>query len=216
MTVAELSTGQTLFHSGDTNDYVYFPIDSIVALMCNLEDGTGSEFAMVGNEGLVGIFTFMSDSISPDTAIVQCKGHAIKIKASILIEKFNQSGLFRKIILKYAQSVMTQAIQSTACFRHHSIEQQICRILLLCLDRINSYDVLLTQEFISRMLGVRREGVTLAAIQLQKLGVINYSRGKIRVMDRSKLIDLSCECYEVMQIEHHRLFPTITQNKNYI
>lgn len=206
LSVVDLKVGEVLFKSGENQNFVYFPIDSIVSLMCELENGEGSEFAIIGNEGLVGLFIFTSNFTTSSCAIVQCKGKAFKLSAAIAKTKFDQSSDFRKLILRYSQVLMSHAAQTSVCYRHHTIEQQLCRTLLLCLDRVKDQDITLTQELISRMLGVRREGVTHAAIKLQALNIINYSRGHIHVNSRERLLDKTCECYDVVKKEYEKLF----------
>jgi CRP-like cAMP-binding protein len=206
LSVVDLKVGEVLFKSGENQNYVYFHIDSIVSLMCELENGEGSEFAIIGNEGLVGLFIFTSNFTTSSCAIVQCKGKAFKLSASIAKIKFDQSSDFRKLILRYSQVLMSHAAQTSVCYRHHTIEQQLCRTLLLCLDRVKDQDITLTQELISRMLGVRREGVTHAAIKLQALNIINYSRGHIHVNSREGLLEKTCECYDVVKKEYEKLF----------
>lgn len=206
LSVVDLKVGDVLFKSGEAQSHVYFPIDSIVSLMCELENGEGSEFAIIGNEGLVGLFIFTSNFTTSSSAIVQCKGKAFKLNASIAKTKFDQSSDFRRLILRYSQVLMSHAAQTSVCYRHHTIEQQLCRTLLLCLDRVKTQDITLTQELISRMLGVRREGVTHAAIKLQALNIINYSRGHIHVNSRDGLLNKTCECYDVVKKEYEKLF----------
>lgn len=206
LSMVDLKVGDVLFKSGETQKHVYFPIDSIISLMCELENGEGSEFALIGNEGLVGLFIFTSNFTTSSYGIVQCKGKALKLNADIARDRFNVSPDFRRLILRYAQILMTHAAQTSVCYRHHSIEQQLCRTLLLCLDRVKSHDIVLTQELISRMLGVRREGITHAAIKLQELNIISYSRGHIHVNSRDGLMKKTCECYDVVRKEYAKLF----------
>jgi CRP-like cAMP-binding protein len=206
ISMVELKVGDVLFKSGETQKHVYFPIDSIISLMCELENGEGSEFALIGNEGLVGLFVFTSNLTTSSYGIVQCKGRALKLSADIARHKFDNSSDFRRLILRYSQVLMTHAAQTSVCYRHHTIEQQLYRTLLLCLDRVKSQDIVLTQELISRMLGVRREGVTHAAIKLQALNIINYSRGHIHVNSRDGLMKKTCECYDVVKKEYGKLF----------
>ncbi len=206
LSIVNLKVGDVLFKSGETQKHVYFPIDSIISLMCELENREGSEFALIGNEGLVGLFVFTSNFTTSSYGIVQCKGKALKLNADIARDKFDKSPDFRRLILRYSQVLMTHAAQTSVCYRHHSIEQQLCRTLLLCLDRVKSHDIVLTQELISRMLGVRREGVTHAAIKLQALNIINYSRGHIHVNSRDGLMKKTCECYDVVRKEYAKLF----------
>jgi hypothetical protein len=203
----ELPLGKVLYESGDNELYVYFPTNSIVSLLYVMEDGASAEIAVVGNEGMVGVSVFMGGMSTPSRAVVQSAGYAYRCSAKVLKEKFNTHGPLMILLLKYTQSLITQMAQTAVCNRHHSIDQQLCRWLLLSLDRLDSNSLTMTQELIANMLGVRREGVTEAAGKLQKLGVIEYARGKITVLDRPKLERLSCECYNVVRNETHRLQP---------
>lgn len=186
--------------------YVYFPTDSIVSLLYVMENGASAEISVVGNEGLVGISLFMGGESTPSRAIVQSAGIGFRLKSSILMTEFNLHGDMLTLLLKYTQALITQMAQTAVCNRHHSVDQQLCRWLLLSIDRLSGYKLIMTQELIANMLGVRREGVTEAARKLQKLGVISYSRGKIDVLDRHQLEELSCECYQVVKKETDRLF----------
>jgi CRP-like cAMP-binding protein len=186
---------------------VYFPTDSIVSLLYVLRDGASAEISVVGNDGLVGIALLMGGESTPSTAIVQSAGSAYRLNADVLNEEFRRDGGARVLLLRYTQALITQMAQTAVCNRHHSVEQQLCRWLLLSLDRLNSHDVSMTQELIANMLGVRREGVTHAASRLQRAGVIRYSRGDITVLDRRKLEQLCCECYAVVKAETDRLLP---------
>ena len=196
--------GKVLYESGDTLRHVYFPTDSIVSLLYVLEDGASAEISVVGNEGLIGIALFMGGETTPTRAIVQSAGHAYRLIGQRLKEEFHQNGPLQLLLLRYTQALITQMTQ-TVCNRHHSVDQQLCRWLLLSLDRLSSTQLVMTQELIANMLGVRREGVTDAAGKLQKLGVIQYHRGHITVLDRPKLEHLSCECYRVVKKETDRL-----------
>jgi len=202
-----LGLGQVLYESGDTMRYVYFPIDSIVSLLYVMENGSSAEISVVGNDGLVGISLFMGGDSTPSRAIVQSAGHAFRLSASRLKDEFNAHGAMLSLLLRYTQALITQMAQTAVCNRHHSIDQQLCRWLLLSLDRLRSNRLTMTQELIANMLGVRREGVTDAAGKLQKLGVIEYSRGQITVLDRGRLEELCCECYAVVKRETDRLLP---------
>lgn len=202
-----LPLGKVLYESGDAELYVYFPTNCIVSLLYVMENGSSAEISVVGNEGIVGVAVFMGGVSTPSRAIVQSAGYAYRLSAKVLKEEFNTYGPLMILLLKYTQSLITQMAQTAVCNRHHSIDQQLCRWLLLSLDRLNSNTLIMTQELIANMLGVRREGVTEAAGKLQKLGVIEYARGKITVLDRPQLEQLSCECYDVVKNETHRLQP---------
>ena len=206
-----LALGQVLYESGDNLQYVYFPIDSIVSLLYVMENGSSAEISVVGNEGLVGISVFMGGASTPSRAVVQSAGVAYRLSSARLKTEFNFHGPLMELLLRYTQSLITQMAQTAVCNRHHSIDQQLCRWLLLSLDRIPTDCLVMTQELIANMLGVRREGVTEAAGKLQKLGVIEYSRGRIRVLDRAHLEQLSCECYAVVKNEVDRLLPYMPQ-----
>jgi len=197
--------GEVLCESGDELQHAYFPTTSIVSLHYVMESGASAEVAGVGNEGLVGISLFMGGQTTPTRAIVQTAGHAYRLRSRLLMEEFNRSGLMLRLLLRYTQALLTQIAQTAACNRHHSLSQQLCRWLLLTLDRMPSNDLIMTQELIASMLGVRREGVTEAAGKLKDLGVISYRRGHITVLDRSLLDAHVCECYEVVKGEFDRL-----------
>jgi len=201
--------GKTLYEADDAMRHVYFPIDSIVSLLYVLQDGASAEISVVGNEGIVGIALFMGGESTPSRAIVQSAGTAFRLGAQRLKEEFNHSSELRLLLLRYTQALITQMAQTAVCNRHHSVDQQLCRWLLLSLDRLDSNELNMTQELIANMLGVRREGVTEAAGKLQKLGAITYNRGRINVLDRPKLETLSCECYAVVRKETDRLLPHI-------
>nr|WP_319527893.1 Crp/Fnr family transcriptional regulator [Pseudomonas laurentiana] len=200
-----LPLGKVVYESGDTLQYVYFPTDAIVSLLYVMEDGASAEISVVGNEGLIGIAVFMGGESTPSRAIVQSAGHAYRLPGQRLKTEFNRHGEMMQLLLRYTQALITQMAQTAVCNRHHSIDQQLCRWLLLSLDRLPSNQLIMTQELIANMLGVRREGVTEAAGKLQKLGVIEYSRGHIEVLDRAKLEALCCECYAVVKKETDRL-----------
>ena len=202
-----LPLGKVLYESGDALRHVYFPTDSIVSLLYVMEDGASAEISVVGNEGLIGVALFMGGESTPSRAIVQSGGSAYRLLAQRLKDEFGRHGEMLLLMLRYTQSLITQMAQTAVCNRHHSIDQQLCRWLLLSLDRLPSNRLTMTQELIANMLGVRREGVTDAAGKLQKLGVIKYSRGEITVLDRPKLEKLSCECYAVVRAETDRLLP---------
>jgi len=199
--------GEVLYESGDTLRYVYFPIDSIVSLLYILEDGSSAEISVVGNEGLVGVSLFMGGESTTSRAIVQSAGSAYRLSGQRLKNEFNRHAELMALLLRYTQSLLTQMAQTAVCNRHHSIDQQLCRWLLLSLDRLPNNNLTMTQELIANMLGVRREGVTEAAGKLQRLGVIDYRRGHITVLDRPKLEALCCECYAVVKRETDRLLP---------
>jgi len=190
--------------------YVYFPTNSIVSMLYVMEDGSSAEIAVVGNEGVVGIALFMGGETTPSRAVVQSAGHGYRLKASVLKTEFGQAGELQHLLLRYTQALITQMAQTTVCNRHHALEQQLCRWLLLSLDRLPSNELTMTQELIANMLGVRREGVTESAGHLQAAGLIHYSRGKITVLDRPKLEAKVCECYAVVKREYGRLLPQIT------
>ena len=197
--------GRVLYESGDTLRHVYFPTDCIVSLLYVMENGASAEISVVGNEGLIGIALFMGGETTPSRAIVQSAGHAYRLIGQVLKDEFHRNGHMQLQLLRYTQALITQMAQTAVCNRHHSVDQQLCRWLLLSLDRLASDELTMTQELIANMLGVRREGVTEAAGKLQKLGVIRYARGKITVLDRPKLEELCCECYAVVKKETDRL-----------
>jgi CRP-like cAMP-binding protein len=202
-----LRLGQVLYEPGDLLRHVYFPTDSIVSLLYVLADGASAEISVVGNEGLIGIALFMGGETTPSRAIVQSAGHAYRLIGQQLKDEFHRNGELQLLLLRYTQALITQMAQTAVCNRHHSVDQQLCRWLLLSLDRLPANQLTMTQELIANMLGVRREGVTEAAGKLQRLGVIEYSRGKITVLDRPKLETLCCECYAVVRKESDRLLP---------
>jgi CRP-like cAMP-binding protein len=202
-----LPLGKVLYESGDVMRHVYFPTDSIISLLYVLEDGASAEISVVGNEGLIGVALFMGGETTPSRAIVQSAGFAYRLIGQLLKEEFHRNGGMQLLLLRYTQALLTQMAQTAVCNRHHSVDQQLCRWLLLSLDRLTSNKLNMTQELIANMLGVRREGVTDAAGKLQKLGVIQYARGRITVLDRPKLEKLCCECYGVVKKETDRLLP---------
>jgi len=197
--------GKVLYESGDALRHVYFPVDCIVSLLYVMEDGASAEIAAVVNEGLIGVALFMGGETTPSRAVVQSAGHAYRLLGPLLKEEFHRSGGMQLLLLRYTQSLITQMAQTAVCNRHHSVDQQLCRWLLLSLDRLEGNVLSMTQELIANMLGVRREGVTEAAGRLQKLGIIRYSRGRITVLNRKRLEALSCECYAVVRKETDRL-----------
>jgi CRP-like cAMP-binding protein len=203
----DLALGAVVYESGDPMRHIYFPTDSIVSLLYVMENGASAEISVVGNEGLVGAALYLGGESTPSRAVVQSAGGALRLPRSRLREEFNRHGELLTLMLRYTQCLLTQMAQTAVCNRHHSVDQQLCRWLLLSLDRLAGNHLTMTQELIANMLGVRREGVTEAAGKLQKLGVIQYARGKIKVLDRPKLESLSCECYAVVKAETDRLMP---------
>ena len=206
--LVEMKLGDVVYESGDSLRYVYFPIDSIVSLLYVMESGASGEISVVGNEGLVGVAVFMGGESTSSRAVVQSAGVAYRLRGQKLKDEFNKHGELLHLILRYTQALITQMAQTAVCNRHHSIDQQLCRWLLLSLDRLPGNRLTMTQELIANMLGVRREGVTDAAGKLQRLGIIEYSRGQITVLDRAGLERLSCECYAVVKRETDRLLPS--------
>lgn len=204
-----LPLGKVLYESGDALRHVYFPTDSIVSMLYVMESGASAEISVVGNEGFVGVALLMGGGTTTGRAVVQSAGHAWRLPAPRLREEFERPGELQHLVLRYTQSLITQVAQTAACNRHHTIDQQLCRWLLLSLDRLPDNHLTMTQELIANMLGVRREGVTEAAGKLQRLGVIEYSRGHITVLDRPALEQLSCECYAVVKQETDRLLPWV-------
>jgi len=204
-----LALGRAVYESGDVQGYVYFPTDSIVSMLYVMEDGSSAEIAVVGNEGLVGIALFMGGETTPSRAVVQSKGYGYRLRASVLKTEFGEAGELQHLLLRYTQALITQMAQTAVCNRHHSVDQQLCRWLLLSMDRLPSNELNMTQELIANMLGVRREGVTEAAHKLQAAGLIKYTRGKITVLDRPRLETRVCECYAVVKREYDRLLPEI-------
>ncbi|WP_166261936.1 Crp/Fnr family transcriptional regulator [Marinobacter salicampi] len=197
--------GKVLYEPGDKMRHVYFPTDCIVSLLYVMESGASAEISVVGNEGLVGISLFMGGESTSSRALVQSGGTGYRLLGQRLVDEFNRHGELMSLVLRYTQALITQMAQTAVCNRHHSIDQQLCRWLLLSLDRLDSNHLVMTQELIANMLGVRREGVAEAAGKLQKLGVIEYRRGHIEVMDRPRLEQMSCECYAVVKKETDRL-----------
>ncbi|MGZ8181676.1 MAG: Crp/Fnr family transcriptional regulator [Methylobacter sp.] len=197
--------GLVLYESGDQLQHAYFPATAIVSLHYVMENGSPAEIAGVGNEGVVGIALFMGGNTTPSLATVHTGGYGYRLKARLLMEEFNRGGEMMHLLLRYTQALMTQMSQTVVCNRHHSVEQQLCRWLLLTLDRLPSNELTMTQELMSITLGVRREGITVVAGSLQRAGIISYRRGHITVVDRSGLESLACECYQVVKKEFHRL-----------
>jgi CRP-like cAMP-binding protein len=203
----DMPLGKVLYESGMPMGHVYFPTTSIVSLLYVMEDGASAEIAVVGNEGIVGIALFMGGETTPSRSVVQSAGAGYRMAGQLLKDEFNRSGSGMHLLLRYTQALITQMAQTSACNRHHSLDQQLCRWLLLSLDRLQSNELVMTQELIANMLGVRREGVTEAALKLQKLGLISYARGRIQLLDREGLESRTCECYEVVRKEYARLLP---------
>lgn len=206
--LVNLPLGKVLHESGDTEHYVYFPTNSIVSLLYTMASGSSAEIAVVGKEGIVGVAVFMGGESTTSRAVVQSAGSAFRLSRQHLKDEFDRHGEFLNLMLRYTQSLITQMAQTAVCNRHHSIDQQLCRWLLLSLDRLPGNELIMTQELIANMLGVRREGVTESAGKLDRMGVITYKRGHIRVLDRSRLESGSCECYGVVKTESDRLLST--------
>ncbi len=207
--LVSLKLGDVLYEPDIPLRYVYFPTTAIVSLLYVMEDGASAEIAIVGNEGILGIALFMGGETTPSRAVVQSAGHGYRMKAQLLKDEFGRFGPFLHLLLRYTQALITQMAQTAVCNRHHSVDQQLCRWLLLSLDRLASRELSMTQELIANMLGVRREGVTEAAGKLQLAGLIHYRRGKITVLDRPRLEARACECYQVVKTEFDRLLPYI-------
>jgi CRP-like cAMP-binding protein len=205
----EMLLGDVLYESGGLLQHVYFPTTAILSLHYVMENGSSSEIASVGNEGVLGISLFMGGNTTPSRAVVQTGGQGYRLKAPLLVQEFNRAGLMQQLMLRYTQALITQMSQTAVCNRHHSVDQQLCRWLLLSLDRLASNQLSMTQELIANMLGVRREGVTEAAGKLQDAGLISYRRGTITVLDRPGVEARSCECYQVVKTEFDRLLPYV-------
>jgi len=203
----DMPLGQVLYESGRTLSHVYFPTSAIVSLLYVMENGASAEIAVVGHEGVVGISLFMGGESTPSRAVVQSAGQGFRLKSAAIKAEFNRSGPAMHLLLRYTQALITQMAQTAVCNRHHSLDQQLCRWLLLSLDRLQGTELVMTQELIANMLGVRREGVTEAALKLQKAGLIRYTRGYISVLDRAGLQARTCECYGVVKAEYDRLLP---------
>jgi len=203
----ELSLGKVLYEPGVTLSYVYFPITAIVSLLYEMENGASAEIAVVGNEGLVGVSLFMGGGSTSSRAVVQSAGHGFRLSARAMKEEFDRAGPVQHLLLRYTQALLTQMAQTAVCNRHHSLDKQLCRWLLLSMDRLEGNELVMTQELISNMFGVRREGVTEAATRLQIAKLIRYSRGRITVLDRAGLEKRTCECYAVVKNECDRLLP---------
>lgn len=205
-----LPLGEALYEPGIVLRYLYFPTNSIVSLLYVMADGASAEIAVVGNEGVIGVSLFMGGETTPSRAVVQSAGYAYRLPGQVLKEEFTRGGEMQHLLLRYTQALLTQMAQTAVCNRHHSLDQQLCRWLLLSLDRLPTNELVMTQELIANMLGVRREGVTEAAGNLQEAGLIQYSRGRITVLDRPGLEARTCECYAVVKRECDRLLPALT------
>src|SRR4051812_20751258 len=205
----ELPLGSAVYESGGEQGYVYFPTSSIVSLLYVLADGASAEIAVTGSEGLVGIALFMGGETTPSRAVVQSGGRGYRLRASVLKTEFERGGALQHLLLRFTQALITQMTQTAVCNRHHAVDQQLCRWLLLSLDRLDTNELVMTQELIANMLGVRREGVTEAAGRLQDEGLIEYSRGRITILDRPHLEARVCECYAVVKKEYDRLLPEV-------
>jgi CRP-like cAMP-binding protein len=203
--------GDVLYESGDQLQYVYFPTTCIISLLYVMENGASAEIAVVGNEGILGISLFMGGDTTPSRAVVQSAGYGFRLRSGLLKSEFGRFSSTMHLLLRYTQALITQMAQTAVCNRHHSVDQQLCRWLLLSLDRLASNELSMTQELIANMLGVRREGVTGAAGKLQDAGLIRYHRGKITVLDRPRLEARSCECYQVVKTEFDRLLPYVAR-----
>ena len=203
----EMPLGQVIYESGAALKYVYFPITSIVSLLYVMENGASAEIAVVGNEGIVGVSIFMGGESTPSRGVVQSAGLGCRLKAALMKAEFDKAGVALHLLLRYTQALITQMAQTAVCNRHHSLDQQLCRWLLLSLDRLQGSELVMTQELIANMLGVRREGVTEGALKLQKAGLIQYARGRIMVLNRAGLESRTCECYAVVKREYDRLLP---------
>ena len=203
----ELPLGQVLYESGTTLTHVVFPTTAIVSLLYVMENGDSAEIGVVGNEGIVGISLFMGGESTPSRAVVQSAGQGLRMTAAAMKDEFNRAGPVLHLLLRYTQALITQMAQTAVCNRHHTLDQQLCRWLLLSLDRLPGNELVMTQELIANMLGVRREGVTEGAVKLQRAGLIRYSRGHVKVLDRAGLERRCCECYAVVRKEYDRLLP---------
>ena len=209
MELVPMPLGKVLYESGSQLRHVYFPTTSIVSLLYVMADGASAEIAVVGNEGMVGVALFMGGETTPSRALVQSAGHAYRLKGQLLKDEFQLATALQHLLLRYTQALLTQMAQTAVCNRHHSVDQQLCRWLLLSLDRLPTNKLTMTQELIANMLGVRREGVTEAAGKLQTAGLIHYSRGRITILDRPQLETQCCECYQVVKTEFDRLLPDV-------
>jgi CRP-like cAMP-binding protein len=202
--------GTALYEPGDRLRHAYFPTNCIISLLYVMENGASAEIAVVGNDGIIGVALFMGGETTPSRAVVQSAGQCLRLDGQLLKDEFHRSGPMQRLLLRYTQALLTQMAQTAVCNWHHSVDQQLCRWLLLSLDRLSSNEVAMTQELIANMLGVRREGVTEAAGRLQSAGLITYSRDRITVLDRDRLEERACECYAVVRKEFDRLLPHVT------
>ena len=214
--LVEMPLGLVLYESVGQLNYVYFPTNSIISLLYVLENGASAEIAVVGNEGILGISLFMGGETTPSRAVVQSAGFGYRLSSKNLKMEFKRNDTMMRLLLLYTQALITQTSQTAVCNRHHSVDQQVCRWLLLSLDRLNSDVLNMTQELIANMLGVRREGVTEAACKLQKEGLIKYSRGHIKVLNRPGLEKRVCECYQIVKTEYDRLLPELVRNQELV
>lgn len=203
----DMPLGEVLYESGKAEHFVYFPTSAIVSLLYVMKNGDSAEIAVVGNEGIVGISLFMGGNTTPSRAVVQSGGKGYRLKAQYMKDEFDKAGPVTNLLLRYTQALITQMSQTAVCNRHHSLDEQLCRWLLLSLDRLPGNELVMTQELIANMLGVRRVGVTEAALKVQEAGLISYARGRINVLDRNGLEKRSCECYQVVKDEYDRLLP---------
>jgi CRP-like cAMP-binding protein len=203
----ELPLGQVLYEAGATLSHVYFPTTAIVSLLYVMQNGESAEIAVVGNDGVVGISLFMGGNSTPSRALIQSAGGAYRLRAPLMKEEFERGGPVLHLLLRYTQALITQMVQTAACNKHHSLDQQLCRWLLLSLDRLQGTEMVMTQDLIAHMLGVTRDGATQGALKLQSDGLIDYTQGQIRVLDRRALEARTCECYEVVKKEYDRLLP---------
>ena len=208
--IVDLLLGLVLYESGRTLSHVYFPTTAIVSLLFVLEGGDSAEIAVVGNEGVVGVSLFMGGESTPSRAVVQSAGRGLRLSSSAIKEAFTRNGPVMHLMLRYTQALITQMSQTAVCNRHHTLDKQLCRWLLLSMDRLRGNELVMTQELIANMLGVRREGVTEAALKLQAAGLIQYARGHIKILDRPGLERRTCECYAVVKKEYDRLLPDLT------
>jgi CRP-like cAMP-binding protein len=213
--LVEMPLGKVLYESGELLRYAYFPTNCIVSLLYVMENGASAEIAVVGNEGLIGVALFMGGNTMPNRAVVQSAGHAYRLRGILMQKEIELYGPLLHLLLRYTQSLLTQMAQTAVCNRHHSVDQQLCRWLLLSLDRLQTNELTMTQELIANMLGVRREGVTEAAGNLQRAGLINYNRGHITVINRPELEKRVCECYRVVKAESDRLLPPPRENADF-
>jgi CRP-like cAMP-binding protein len=212
--LVSMQCGEVIYESGGVLNYAYFPTNCIASLLYIMEDGASSEVALVGKEGMIGVALLMGGNTMPNIAVIQTSGYAYRLKKQVLEQEINRNGTLLRILLLYTQGLITQIAQSCACNRHHSLDQQLCRLLLQRIDRLDSEELIMTQELISNILGVRREGVTEAAGKLQKAGLIEYRRGHITVLDRQGLEARVCECYQVVKTELTRLLPLPFRSEN--